>query len=240
MSEPLTAADRSRMLDLINRFTGPAPWYWKNFPQIEGFEWTHHGGEGPLAYVVTLGESGRKNDPVLALNTYATPFLLSDGRLGIWFTEGPRTMRILAFDILKLKSFEIEEIVGWFKTSGDRVYSATEPVADFEFNPQMPAGTHSLAVPEELAALQELPIVVNIGHASQEQPACAIFVVYGHAGLVEVLPQTWFTDNKVDTGYQWITRVGRDPITHRLIGDGIRISPFCLTEDGKNLETLLS
>jgi hypothetical protein len=56
---------------------------------------------------------------------------------------------------------------------------------------------------------------------------------------VTVLPQNWFTANKFDIGYQWITRVSRDPATGRIIGGGIRIGSFELTENGMGLERWL-
>ncbi|HWR13400.1 MAG TPA: hypothetical protein VN577_01125 [Terriglobales bacterium] len=240
MAEPITTEDRARMLQLIGKFTGPAPWYLQSFPEVKGCEWIHHGNSGPLAHLVTLNELGRKNDPLLALNIYCTPFLLPDGKLGIWHPDGRKTIRLLAFDLAQLKHFPLEEIAGWFGNSGDSVYSVVAPLADFEFNTDQSEGTHPITVPAEFSSLEELAMTVNVRRDTGQEPSCAIFILYAHAGLLEVLPQHWFTDTKTDTGYQWITRVGRDPVTHRLIGDGIRISPFCLTEDGKNLETLLS
>jgi hypothetical protein len=57
---------------------------------------------------------------------------------------------------------------------------------------------------------------------------------------VQVLPQPWFNSTQFDVGKQWITRIARDPVTHRIIGDGFRIPGFCLTEDGRQLEAWLS
>jgi hypothetical protein len=74
---------------------------------------------------------------------------------------------------------------------------------------------------------------------SGDDPAFALFVFYPHAGLVEVLPQKWFTAAQYDLGYQWITRAARDPESHRIVGDGIRIGSFLLEEDGCRLERWL-
>ena len=59
-----------------------------------------------------------------------------------------------------------------------------------------------------------------------------MYVAYPQAGVVEVLPQRWFTAKDFDVGPQWISRVTRDPETHRLVGEGVRIGGFELTEDG--------
>jgi hypothetical protein len=236
----ITDAERYRLQQIVSKLTGPAPWYWKSFPDVKGYEWTYHGEEGPLAFLVTLNEPDRKNDPVLALNTYCTPFLLPDGKLGIWSPEGRGMIRVVAFEPKKLKPFQMEEIVGWFKNSGDRMYSTVEPVAEFEFSAELAEGTHEVQVPEEFHGIEELGMIAARRATSTEEPSCAVFVLYPHAGLVQVLPQDWFNSDQFEVGKQWITRIGRDPVTHRIIGDGVRIPGFCLTEDGKDLEAWLS
>ena len=50
----------SRFKDILQRTVGPTPWYWKTFSgfiSVSGqrFVWTHHGSEGPLGYLVSLG-----------------------------------------------------------------------------------------------------------------------------------------------------------------------------------------
>jgi hypothetical protein len=152
---PIADTDRYRLQQLISNLTGPAPWYWKQFPAVDGFEWTFHGEQGPLAYLVTLNEPGKSNDPVLALNTYCTPFLLPGSRLGIWCPEGRSLVRLAAFDPQKLKSFAMEEIVGWFKNSGERIYASVEPEADFEINAELSDGTHEIQIPIEFHSIEE-------------------------------------------------------------------------------------
>jgi hypothetical protein len=240
MSEIITDQERYRLQQVISKLTGPAPWYWKSFPKVKGLEWTFHGEEGPLAYLVTLNEPGRAHDPMLALNTFCTPFLLPEGKLGVWCPEGRSMIRLVAFDPATLKPFAMEEIVGWFKNSADKIYSAAEPVADFEFSAELPAGTHELKVPEEFHGVEELPIVAARKAMENSDPGCAVFVLYPHAGLVEVIPQAWFNGKDFEVGKQWITRIARDPVSHRIIGDGFRIPGFRLSEDGKQLEAWLS
>jgi hypothetical protein len=240
MADIITDAERYRLQQIVSKLTGPAPWYWKHFPAVKGYEWTFHGEQGPLAFLVTLHEPGKTNDPVLALNTYCTPFLLPDGQLGVWCPEGRSMIRLVSFDPQKLKPFAMEEIVGWFKNSSDRMYAKVEPVADFEFSAELPEGTHELQVPAEFHALEELGMVAARKWLSSDDPACSVFVFYPHAGLVQVLPQPWFNGKDFEVGKQWITRITRDPVSHRIIGDGIRIPGFCLTENGKQLESWLS
>jgi hypothetical protein len=70
---------------------------------------------------------------------------------------------------------------------------------------------------------------------SADAPAFAIFVFYLQAGLVEVLPQNWFTASRYRVGQQWIPRAVRDPESHRIVGECFGVGTFVLEEDGCEL-----
>ncbi len=160
---------------------------------------------------------------------------MPESRLWIWCPE-PGYLRLLCFDPDQLASFPLHDVAGWFKRSQDRIYSATAPVAEMEISSRLAAGKHPVEVPSELRGIDELLLVGSCSAASKDDAACAILVLHPAAGEVTVLPQTWFTANEFDVGYQWITRVTRDPATGKIIGGGIRIRDFELTEDGTGLE----
>lgn len=245
MSEHFSESERRRLQKLIEQTPGPAPWFWESFPVVttasgKTLEWLHHGTEGSLKFLVTLNDPGKPNEPLLALNTYATPFTMSNGLLGLWCPEGRSMIRLMAFDPDKLQPFAFEEIVGWFKNSTDRVYSTVEPQAELEFSAELAEGTHEVAFPPEFSAVQELCLTGSRRAMSDTDPACAIFVVYPQAGLIEVLPQNWFNTSEYEVGRVWITRVARDAVSHRLVGGGMRLPSFCLSEDGKSVASWLT
>ncbi|MGA8618849.1 MAG: hypothetical protein WB660_10090 [Candidatus Sulfotelmatobacter sp.] len=218
---------------------GPAPWYWKTFPECRSpagqpFVWTHHGEQGPVAYLVTSALEQELGKPRLALNTYCRPFIVSPQRLGVWCPEG-RSIRIVCFDLDQLKAFDLSEIAGWFKQSSDRIYSATAPLADFEVPLALGPGMHKIDVPPDLASVDELIMPTSYKALSDDAPAFAIFVLYLQAGLVEVLPQRWFTAAQYQVGKQWITRAGRDKESHRIFGECFGEGTFLLEEDGCRL-----
>ena len=230
----------SRLRDLLSHTVGPTPWYWKTFPAIvskagQQFVWTHHGDQGPLGYVVSLALEQEREKARLALNTYCRPFLIPPSHLGVWCPEG-RSLRLACFDADQLKAFDLEEIAGWFKPSADRIYAATEPLADFEVRLDLPAGTHKIEVPAAFAGVEELIAPTSYKAMSNDDPAFALFVFYLHAGLVEVLPQKWFTASQYEVGRQWITRAARDPESHRIVGECFGVGTFLLEEDGCRLE----
>jgi hypothetical protein len=228
----------ANILRQLEKTVGPAPWYWNTFPTLESgagrLAWTHHGNDGPVGYVVSLSPENEIEKPRLALNTYCRPFLVSPKSLGVWCPEG-RTIRLAAFDLELLQSFDLAEIAGWFKQSSDRIYSKTPPVADFEVPLNLAAGTHKIDVPPQLAAIDELIVPTSYKAMSNDEPAFALFIFYLQAGLVEVLPQRWFTASQFQVGKQWISRAGRDLESHRIFGECVGAGSFLLEEDGCRL-----
>jgi hypothetical protein len=233
----------TRLQDVLAHTIGPTPWYWKTFPAItsvarQRFDWSHQGEQGPVGYVVTLGLEQEPDKPRLALNSYCRPFFISPSYLGIWCPEG-RSVRLACFDPDTLKAFDIAELAGWFKQSSDRIYAHTAPVAEFEVPLDLPAGTHKIDVPTQLAGAEELIVPTSYKAMSNDDPAFALFVFYLHAGLVEVLPQKWFTAAQYRVGQQWITRAARDAVSNRIIGECYGVGTFLLEEDGCRLERWL-
>jgi hypothetical protein len=232
----------SNLRQQLERTVGPAPWYWKTFPAFQSlsgqrFFWTHHGDQGPLAYLVTLALQEQPDQPRLALNTYCRPFLAPPHYLGIWCPEG-RSIRVAGFDPDQLKAFDLAEIAGWFKQSSDRIYAKTAPVAEFEVSLTLAPGMHKVEVPPELAGVDELIAPTSYKAMSRDDPAFALFVLYLQAGLVEVLPQKWFTASQYEVGKQWISRAGRDAESHRIFGECFGVGTFLLEEDGCRLTTM--
>lgn len=233
----------SRLKEILQRTVGPTPWYWKTFPAFNSvsgqrFVWTHHGSEGPLGYLVTLALEQEPDKQRLALNTYCRPFFVPPSQLGIWCPEG-RSIRFVCFDPAQLKAFDLAEIAGWFKQSSERIYAATEPVADFEVALGLSAGMHNIEVPPALRGVDELIVPTSYPGKSPDDPAFALYVVYLQAGLAEVLPQRWFTASQYQVGKQWITRAVRDPESHRIFGECFGAGSFLLEEEGCRLERWL-
>jgi hypothetical protein len=184
--------------------------------------------------VVSLNLEQQPDKPRLALNTYCRPFLVPPDRLGVWCPEG-RYIRFACFEPDQLKTFDLGEIAGWFKQSSDRIYAATAPIAEFEVPVKLPAGVNKIEVPTELQTVDELIVPTTCATINPDEPAMALDVFYLQAGLVEVLPQKWFTTAQYEVGPQWITRAARDPESHRIFGDGIRLGSFLLEADGCHL-----
>ncbi len=239
----MAESNPSRLRDLITESIGPAPWYWQTFPKLSSpgggrLTWTHHGAEGALGYVVSLNAEENPQAPLLALNTYCRPFLVPPSYLGIWCPEG-RNLRFVCFDPVQLKPFDFAEIAGWFKQSSERIYATTAPIAEFEIPLRLEPGPQKIEVPPELQTVDELIVPSSCPAKSPDDPAFALYVCYLHAGLVEILPQRWFTSAQYEVGRRWIPRAARDPESHRIVGECFGVGNFLLEEDGCRLERWL-
>jgi hypothetical protein len=235
----MAAPNLTTIRQQLERTIGPSPWYWNTFPGFtsrsgQRFVWTYQGHEGPIGYLVTLGLAQEPTKLRLALNTYCRPFLVPPNYVGIWCPEG-RNLRLVCFDPDQLKAFDLAEIAGWFKPSSDRIYATSAPVADFEVPLNLSPGTHKIQVPLEFATVDELIAPTSYKAQSNDDPAFALFVFYLQAGLVEVLPQRWFTAAQYTVGPQWISRAARDAESHRIFGECFGAGTFLLEEDGCRL-----
>jgi hypothetical protein len=240
----MSEINASRVRDILATTIGPAPWYWQTFPSFrshsgQGFHWTHHGDQGPIAHLVTLGLQQDPDQVRLALNTYCRPFVIQPELLGIWCPEG-RNIRLACFDPDQLKAFDLAEVAGWFKQSSDRIYAATPPIADFDVPLALGPGTHKIQVPPQFERVDELIVPTSYKAMSSDDPAFALFIIYLQAGLVEVLPQKWFTASQYRVGQQWITRAVRDPESHRIVGECFGAGTFVLEDDGCRLADWIS
>ncbi len=189
---------------------------------------------------MTLGLEQEPDKARLALNTYCRPFLVPPHFLGIWCPEG-RNIRLACFDPDQLKAFDLAEVAGWFKQSSDRIYAGTAPARGLRSSAhaQLRACTRS-KYRRELASVDELIVPTSYKAMSNDDPAFALFVFYLQAGLVEVLPQKWFTAAQYRVGQQWITRAARDPESHRIVGECFGVGTFLLEEDGCRLAEWIS
>jgi len=232
-----------QLTKLVHATIGPSPWFWETFPEVRGrghrrYRWRFHGQEEGLQYVVTLHCDGEPERPRLALNTLCRPFVLRNGRLGIWCPQG-RELRLACFQVDRLRAFALEEIVGWFAPSGERLYAATAPQDELYVSLETAGGVHPLEVPECLRGSDEVLAPVSYPGADPNGPAFAIFVFYLQAGLLEVLPQGWITRVNYDVANHWITRAVRDPRTHRIVGQLSRAGVFELGDNGTDFNRWL-
>ena len=98
------------------------------------------------------------------------------------------------------------------------------PVAEFKLDTTIVDQDLSASFPEPVEHLEELLLVCR-----PVSWHLALLVAHPAASSYRLYPQDWFSPEAgFDLGYQWVTRVARDPSTGKVCGDGIRIGPFVL------------
>lgn len=228
---------------IINSAVGPAPWYWRTFPKVtcddRELVWRFLGTKGSLAYLVVLEEKG-SHEPLLALNTYARPFLANAGYLGVWAPlKNGGDIDIQFVEIKTLSPIHGFPIAGKsFKDSSSHVLHSATIAERVSISNKLAAGLHEGPKAKCAESLHEVFIIAAGPHCESgidSAPAASIYIWKPAIGKITVLPQRWFTAEVVDLGYEWITRVTRDSHSGHLVGGGIRIDDFVLTEDGTQL-----
>jgi hypothetical protein len=112
----------------------------------------------------------------------------------------------------------------------DAVYVLSGAVAETRVSAALPAGSYNHDFPEVMGEATELLVL-----AVPEFDQLALYVITPAHGRIEVYPQDWFNQAKLDYDYQWVTRVARVPTTGRIQGEGFRIDPFVLDATHRRL-----
>jgi hypothetical protein len=164
------------------------------------------------------------------------------GLLGIWMSRIDHqwnTARVVVqcFDPDDLPEFSLTDPERSAKDRGNTV-TLVKPMSEFSIAGDLPSGLNAFECPDIFREAADLLIVAN--HRSLEDGTItALYNICFKNQTVESYPQKWFTADEFDIGYQWITRVTRHPQSGRIVGDGIRIGAFELTENGCDLERWL-
>lgn len=223
----------------ISRAIGPSPWYWNTFPDIETpsgetLKWIYMGAEGEWAYIVGLSSGNEEKAFKLLLNTYTRAFFIPPHYIGIWFTTEEGTT-VQCFNPDKLLEFSLNNEISRFKQKKEPYYCNGEIDSEIIINSNLGMAPFKIEVPKQFKTLNEILIISSTRITRENEEAYTIVALDSNNNIINTYPQKWFTADKFDLGYEWITRITRDKDTGRFIGDGIRIDQFELCDDGMNL-----
>lgn len=183
-----------------------------------------------------------ENHPRLVLPMYVWFQVLDDGWILLCvprYRGGHGAVGIQLIRLDKLRRItDLDSRLSQIPEPTHPIFSIEEEFqTNFEFDTALSPGRHALDLPPNFLRVPEIYIISDNPFLPAGRSICSycIYVVNPDQGTVEVLAQDWFNEGDVDFGYQWITRVAREPTTGRLVGDGIRIDCFVLDETGRNL-----
>lgn len=233
---------------------GPSPWYLRGpfarFTTSAGvWRWSEAEGDAHSGLCYLISPSG---SAVLIVNFNCYVLPLSGSNVLVWYepdkddADPPPDPAKVIFTIIDLDHLsplaDVEAVLSDVRTRKRRLYFEGGNPQTFEFMTSIPEGTHAFSPPENFRDIEELLVLADFGSGGRSdwgRAFRAIFAFDFRAGQVQVMPQTWFNEGGLDYGYQWITRVQRDPATGRIVGEGIRLGNFRLDESGTRVEEWL-
>jgi hypothetical protein len=229
---------------LFEGVPGPSPWYLTPKTVAVGEYTWQPAGKSDVSSGMTLlvGPHG----PVALLDFYNYVLPLDDSSLLIWHqpqTDGPSTADVRLFvlrpdRLLPLGSMS-EALCERMKREQTAILFHGEVSADLRLSTSNAGDELHTDFPEPLLAIPELLILCKSSGVESspgwERSNLALLVAWPPESRYRLYPQDWFNQDGRDYGYEWVTRVARDPKTRQVHGEGIRISPFILDESLRSL-----
>ena len=229
---------------LLDAAPGPSPWYLRTLgPIVPGHQWVAAAEKDTNSGITLLqGQSGT----VMLVNFYNYVSSLDSSSLLIWHQQhlrggvsAPVVLRGYAYEQLSPLKGSTAELCALMRARQLPVLTHDAPLFECTLPTVFVDEDIAIPFPEQLQQYRELLILCSSsailpgpqsGHGN-----LALMVANPRHGSIRLYPQDWFNDGRVDLGYQWVTRVAREPRTERIRGDGIRIEQFILDESLRNL-----
>jgi hypothetical protein len=229
------------LAELIRQAPGPSPWYYgpqRPFSSDVGLlSWKQLHREGSVALVDTQGNYRL----ILSFYCYALP--IGRSHILIWYEAGKPPHPLVGIEILLLKISDLAPLEKRRQPKpasrghkGPKVIFDGRPVASVMVPDSLKVGLNRFVFPAPFKTLPEILVLGDNASIPRTGMKRSIYCLRPNDGDIEVLPQDWFNLGDFDFGYQWITKVVRDPRSSRICGTGIRLKSFILDESGRTVE----
>ncbi len=240
--------EKSRIERLLKTAPGPSPWYLhESVPCIQTTygqgRWTQAGNDRDTAGKMLL-QAGDDTLVILSMYNYVlsvdgfTMLIWSQAHLGKGNTA---PVHMTAIDCRQLAPLHDARRMCEEMPQGAALKVASGAVAAMDI-PTTAIGGCEVGFPSPISKLDEILILARSSGVDRTDGTmgneCLIVAKPG-LGYIEVFPQDWFNKGQWDFGYQWPTRVARDPKSGRIVGDGIRMGTFMLDESCRNVQRWL-
>jgi len=237
----------SNPTEVLSGAPGPSPWYLRwDSPKLDGFKWKEPDDEPEKKGRMLLLNS--KGNAVAVINMYTYTMALDEHSVLIWRQQyATKPADTIQFEVVNLMSLpEIFDLQDAYKSMGDYrsgqyVFYQGQSSLRFKVRTNLTLRKQSYDFPGALSKLDELLVLASLtGEAAADYRESAvtmsIFALRPASNSIEIYPQDWFNTGGLDYGYQWVTRVAREPKSGKIYGEGFRISPFVLDETSRNIE----
>lgn len=214
---------------------GPSPWYLRGQAAgVRGYRWQDAGEAADATAGVVMLVRG--TTPVLLLDFYNYVAGIGEGRLLVWHqprdykrSSPPIVLRVFRCADLPPLGANVSTQCKAMRKKHASFVAGVPPVVECEIPTTIVDRQRTFECPEEIRHLDELLLLCrSSGIGKPFRGNLAMAVVRPADGTYQLFPQDWFNDGPWDYGYEWVTRVARNPKSGRIHGDGIRIGAFVL------------
>ena len=234
---------------------GPSPWYLRGRdPQVSyqknKLSWVDAGNHDPFSGKICLQEKETVNLPrtLLLLDFYCLVYPFPpENLLIISKMKKNNSLRLIFLTVSQLKPIlNLKQACLSMKEKKDAVFAETSLDVYTDIALNLKPGENRVDFLSPFSNLPELFILEDSTYGqsympkdSQTSPHLALFDIKPLDKTIRVVMQDWFNKGAYDFGYQWPTRIARDPESGKLFGEGIRLGAFILNNENNQVETWL-
>jgi len=242
--------NREQVEAILRATPGPSPWYLHGrVPIIEtrfGATSWESAGDGPITSGKTILHAEKKKnlaafDFYYWISSFDKKFLLAWNQpyqFGEKQSTPPVTVRL--YDPNLFSPFDsVEEVCERMKAEKRTVFHQGGEILSFEIPTGITSEVRPLPFPEPISKIEELLIPCHssgIFYDGTGNQNLGLLIARPSQGNFEIIPQDWFNTGNLDFGYQWVTQFARHPRTGKIIGGGIRLSYFVLSDSFREVE----
>jgi hypothetical protein len=209
----------------------------------ERLEWQEPVSQSPFGPYTLLSDDG---GVYAAVKTTTVVGMMEGNRL--LFVQRRRTPPTLSLQFIEMDAARAisnpAECAQAMMADDVRHYIHHEtPVTQVLLPRRVQPGVHLLRFPKSLSDLSEFLLVSYLNRQDDvpEARQAAVFCVNPILGQLQIIPLDWYnaSDAYRHDGTQWITRAAREPLSGRIVGEGIRMGQFILNENATDVEEWL-
>jgi hypothetical protein len=211
---------------------------------VSGFQWEAAGKEDSTSgKTLLVGARG----PVAIFNFYNYITAFDERTLLVWHQSSswaPPTapVRLLVIEpaLLKPLDTDLRSLCERMNAEKEFVSLGGDATAELSLATANTDDELTVGFPTCIQEIEELLILCNSSGIARQAGSgmLALMVANPRKGSYRLYPQDWFNKGGVDLGYQWVTRVARNPRTGHIHGEGFRISPFVLDDSLRGLRSI--
>ena len=229
---------------------GPSPWYLQGRgPIIDtkygATSWESAGDDPVTAGKTVLHTERRKKLAVFDFQYWISSFnrrffLAWHQRYESEKSHSTFPLTVQLFDPDLFSPFDsLEEVCRRMKAEKKTVYHESGEMLSFELPTVVAGEVQPFIFPEPISKIEEMLIPCHssgIIYDGSGRQNFGLLIARPSRGNFEIIPQDWFNTANLDFGYQWVTQFARHPRSGKIVGGGIRLSYFILSDDLRQVE----